>query len=120
MAHLGFPPEFPPFKLLPLIEEVTSLLKGRNETVSVAETVCYIFVYSSIAAIMLEMKQAPSSMNIGDRFNLSLCCLRHAHGAANCLMQNRTECLYLYIADTDIRLLVLNMLDRYGLIGHIT
>lgn len=41
MAHLGFPPEFPPSKLLPLIEEVAGLLKGRNETVSVAETVSY-------------------------------------------------------------------------------
>lgn len=40
MAHLGFPSEFPPSKLIPLVEEVANLLKGRNETVSVAETVC--------------------------------------------------------------------------------
>ncbi len=39
MSHLGFPPEFPPSKLVPLVEEVANLLKSRGETVSVAETV---------------------------------------------------------------------------------
>ena len=43
MAHLGFPAEFPPSKLVPLVEEVANLLKGRNETVSVAETVGFQF-----------------------------------------------------------------------------
>jgi hypothetical protein len=32
--------EFPPPSLQPLIQEVFELLKARNETVSVAETVC--------------------------------------------------------------------------------
>lgn len=53
MAHLSFPADFPPSKLSPLVEEVANLLKGRNETVSVAETVCYIlFLYVSILAFV--------------------------------------------------------------------
>ena len=32
--------EFPPPSLQPLIQEVFELLKARNETISVAETVC--------------------------------------------------------------------------------
>jgi hypothetical protein len=31
--------EFPPPSLLPLIQEIFELLKARNETISVAETV---------------------------------------------------------------------------------
>ncbi|KFY41362.1 hypothetical protein V495_04955, partial [Pseudogymnoascus sp. VKM F-4514 (FW-929)] len=34
----GLNPSFPPRQLVPLVEEVAELLKGRNETVSVAET----------------------------------------------------------------------------------
>ncbi|OBT83453.1 hypothetical protein VE02_07858 [Pseudogymnoascus sp. 03VT05] len=35
----GLNPSFPPRSLVPLVEEVAELLRGRNETVSVAETV---------------------------------------------------------------------------------
>lgn len=55
MAHLGFPPEFPPSKLLPLIEEVAGLLKGRNETVSVAETVSYTILPTVPYSIYIEL-----------------------------------------------------------------
>ncbi|KFY25854.1 hypothetical protein V491_01567 [Pseudogymnoascus sp. VKM F-3775] len=34
----GLSPSFPPRSLVPLVEEAAGLLKGRNETVSVAET----------------------------------------------------------------------------------
>jgi hypothetical protein len=40
----GLNPSFPPRQLVPLVEEVAELLKGRNETVSVAETVRASFI----------------------------------------------------------------------------
>jgi hypothetical protein len=40
--------EFPPPSLQPLLQEISDLLKARNETVSVAETVCTKFHLYSI------------------------------------------------------------------------
>jgi hypothetical protein len=46
--------EFPPRKVRGIVAEVAALLKERNETISVAETVCYfcitIFVSCSVLA----------------------------------------------------------------------
>lgn len=83
MAHLGFAPEFPPSKLLPLIEEVTSQLKGRNETVSVAETVSCISIYCLFPDYYAPGEQASYSMNIAGHSNMPLCCLHHACEGAN-------------------------------------
>lgn len=47
----GLNPSFPPRSLVPLVEEVAELLKGRNETVSVAETVRISFILREIPSL---------------------------------------------------------------------
>jgi hypothetical protein len=44
MSLFGSASAFPPKSLQPLVEEVTELLKGRKETVSVAETVSILLL----------------------------------------------------------------------------
>jgi hypothetical protein len=38
-------PEFPPLSVRAIVQEVGALLKERKETVSVAETVCFLLIY---------------------------------------------------------------------------
>ncbi|EMC96063.1 hypothetical protein BAUCODRAFT_148897 [Baudoinia panamericana UAMH 10762] len=42
------PQDFPPSDLLPILDEITTLLKQRNETLSIAETACGGLISASI------------------------------------------------------------------------